>query len=1440
MTAGALAATTNGSITYSNDLQSALNQCLGSAYSINACNDGGFIDGASCSGCGMAGPIPGTASCQATERLYSANRPGYCFTLESTTALAFVYPTTACPSGTGFVGASSSDCEPQGLITRSNQYQKYVGTPTDRNTCVGNPTNVITGGKVWAESDFVGGDDVPQFERFYNSLVLDDRVGLGVGWTHNYAKRLVFKLHSTVTAQRGDGASVPFYPGSNPGAYTTDPDVELQLAGTTEGGYRLTDRSGATEDYNPNGVMTASTTPGGQVTTYTYVGTTKNLQQVKGPFGHTLNFVWVGQALRTVSLPNGRVLTFTQSATKNLASVGNGDGTSRQYVYEDNLFKHALTGIVDERGVRVGTYKYNFESGTVERSEGAGGFGYTTFTEESPYYAVGTFVSDAEGRTQRFQPTGGGGALHLGEISYVVGAGSYGEIGSYTKSIVLTNTYDATSGKLTASTNGIGQRTELAYETAGGRVSQVSLAVGTAVQRTMSLGYSDAWLGTPSSMVSPSVKSGSSQAVTLGFGDARYRAQPTSISRAGYAPDGSAVGRSVSLAYAATGQVSLVDGPRTDVADQTSISYWTCVTAGRCGQVSSVTTALGQTTTFDAYDAAGLPTQETSPAGIVTHYGYDTRGRLTSTSEVGPGGIARTRAMAYDAAGRLIQLTTEDGISFTLENDDDSKIVAIVDPLGNRTAYGYSLARNPTSAQVKDAAGSILRNLQQRFDNHNQLATVNVGTGTAQLGYDLAGNLTSYGDPKQNPVAVRTLDAAGRLASEQNSGGGTTGVAYDANDEATLVTTPNGATWSYEVDDLGNEVAEHSPDRGTITRGFDAAGNMVWRLDARGIRSTYTYDALNRITSVSFSGGSGENVAYGYDGCPNGNGRLCSVQDASGSRSYSYDGLGRVASQTWTTSGSTFTTSYSWTAGGRLSSTTYPSGRVVTYSRDAMARIASIGSGSTAYASGRTYRGDGLLASQTLGNGISETRGYNLQGQLTTMTVGGSTSLTYDFDANGNMVSSSVNGASSAFTYDAMDRLTGEPGQSYTYDSNGNRLTDGIGSFGYQANSNRLASSPMGSISLDAAGNVASTWSGWTFNYAQSGQLASVQNGTSATSYTYREDGLRAAKVGSGGATLYHYDDQDRLIAESDSSGSFIKEYVWDDDDHPVAQIEGTRTTFLHADQLGTPRIGTDAQAAAVWQWFARPFGTGPPYGSVTVNLRMPGQYFDAETGLHQNRFRTYDPNSGRYLESDPLGLYAGINSFAYVDSNPLGRVDPDGRLWWWAIAGLANAGFTAYDLYQGYKDYKACGASSLPGTLATAGANLLSVVNPELAILRVRGLLKAGRVAAEARAVSREERWLQLANQQNTRLPKEVVDHVNRTGGRGVSDRFGLELAHPPKRAAAQGYDYSEAIPKTAADHRGIQHRYLRERSTGTTISVPSRARSGGALDLPPPGALP
>jgi hypothetical protein len=89
---------------------------------------------------------------------------------------------------------------------------------------------------------------------------------------------------------------------------------------------------------------------------------------------------------------------------------------------------------------------------------------------------------------------------------------------------------------------------------------------------------------------------------------------------------------------------------------------------------------------------------------------------------------------------------------------------------------------------------------------------------------------------------------------------------------------------------------------------------------------------------------------------------------------------------------------------------------------------------------------------------------------------------------------------------------------------------------------------------------------------------------------------------------------------------------------------------------------------------------------------------------------------------------------------------------------------------------------------------------------------------------VTREKRWMQLANEPNSQLPKEMVDHVKRHNGKKVKTRFGQELAHKPKKAAAQGNDYAEALPKTVADHR-IEHRYLKERKTGTIINVPKNS---------------
>jgi RHS repeat-associated protein len=102
------------------------------------------------------------------------------------------------------------------------------------------------------------------------------------------------------------------------------------------------------------------------------------------------------------------------------------------------------------------------------------------------------------------------------------------------------------------------------------------------------------------------------------------------------------------------------------------------------------------------------------------------------------------------------------------------------------------------------------------------------------------------------------------------------------------------------------------------------------------------------------------------------------------------------------------------------------------------------------------------------------------------------------------------------------------------------------------------------------------------------------------------------------------------------------------------------------------PRALLDPAGRTVWLWDAGPFGTEAPDEDpdgdgtkVTLNLRLPGQYYDAETGLRYNGFRDYDPATGRYVEPDPIGLAGGLNVYGYVGGDPVNRVDPDGRIWW-------------------------------------------------------------------------------------------------------------------------------------------------------------------------------
>ncbi len=339
----------------------------------------------------------------------------------------------------------------------------------------------------------------------------------------------------------------------------------------------------------------------------------------------------------------------------------------------------------------------------------------------------------------------------------------------------------------------------------------------------------------------------------------------------------------------------------------------------------------------------------------------------------------------------------------------------------------------------------------------------------------------------------------------------------------------------------------------------------------------------------------------------------------------------------------------------------------------------------------------GPLAGFTFGNGIAVERAHDQQYRLEELTGGGVEDLTYAYDPGGNIdaITDNLNASfSRAFAQDALDRLTSDQGafgtRTYQYDSVGNRTGRWLDASPEQAitvvsNSNRLATINAAAVSYDAAGNVLADGTGRTFGYNDLNRLATASvSGQTVATYAHNAFGERARKTEttSSTSTVFAYAPGGQILTErrlrSNGTRESEREYLWLDL-LPIAMAErtyaadGTTVTaiqfvYLHADHLDTPRLATDAAQRVVWRWRSDAFGIGaaetdPDGDSIAtdVPLRSPGQYFDLETGLQYNYFRDYDPSTGRYVESDPIGLDGGLNSYSYVSANPLRYIDPLG-----------------------------------------------------------------------------------------------------------------------------------------------------------------------------------
>ncbi|MFS2032752.1 RHS repeat-associated core domain-containing protein [Polaromonas sp. CT11-55] len=551
----------------------------------------------------------------------------------------------------------------------------------------------------------------------------------------------------------------------------------------------------------------------------------------------------------------------------------------------------------------------------------------------------------------------------------------------------------------------------------------------------------------------------------------------------------------------------------------------------------------------------------------------------------------------------------------------------------------------------------------------------------------------------------------------------TTGFAYNAADGLTQVTDPRNLATTYSPNGLGNVTAQTSPDTGASQYTYDAVGNLLTKTDARGKLTQYTYDNGNRLTRAHYA--TGTDSVFEYDGgatpTPGAIGELTKITDASGQVTYSYDSMGRKTGKTQVTGARTFTVGYTWGDSGsaldKLTAITYPSGTRVNYSYDSYGDVSGItvnppnangvgtNTGSTLpMLSAITRNAEGKLTGWTWASTKTQAISYDANGQISAYNLGDPSTTgvrrTILRDSAGRIASythvsngSPVPALDQSFGYDNLNRLIsatlGATSIQYSYDATGNRTAKVISGTSYlntiSATSNKLAQTQdvggTATVVHDAAGNITSDGTN-TYTYSDRGRMATMTNVGGTVTYSYNALELRVGKTGPTalvptGAAYYVYDESGKLLGEYDANGTPIYETVYLG--VPVGVITQTGTAGasniaiglynVSTDQVGAPRVlARQSDEAIVWRWdSAEAFGATAPdqnpssLGTFSFNQRLPGQIFDAESGLFQNWNREYSPRIGRYMQSDPIGLKGGINTFAYVRGNPVSRIDPRG-----------------------------------------------------------------------------------------------------------------------------------------------------------------------------------
>ncbi|MEM7137921.1 MAG: RHS repeat-associated core domain-containing protein [Myxococcota bacterium] len=704
-----------------------------------------------------------------------------------------------------------------------------------------------------------------------------------------------------------------------------------------------------------------------------------------------------------------------------------------------------------------------------------------------------------------------------------------------------------------------------------------------------------------------------------------------------------------------------------------------------------------------------------------------------------------------DAFGNVLEETDETGGTTISTYDEFNRLLTTTDPTGHTTTYGYERGPrgNPLShtktepTNVWTPSGKLQH---RRYDDGNRLIFEKLlgvhstpGGGT-QYTYDELGNQETMTDP-QGRVTTYSYYPRGERETMVAPDGRTTRYEYDDSGNETKKIFPNGKfkQWEYDgmsqrtaaIDELGRRTTHLYIDgelRGVVdpqyrwlnfeydAQGrldkrwvygrlheeleYDAAGNIIERVDGNGTVTEYEYDDRNREWFRLYSDDTPPRQ-FEYDDA----GRPTGIFQSNAQIEYTYDAAGRVRSEDQTSTGfATQTVDYSYDADGNPVLANHQFNAIkATYDESNRVEEILFAPRHLFIATGQlrfedvvryVYYSDGRRFSKAFGNGVLVEFDYDSAGRLESQ--GGSLPTIwrhYDYDPRsritnvlygtgflpGGVFPESLGDTQFDYYGDSQLRLVTSDGvlapfdALYVYDDSGNRIANGFES--YDTNSENQYTSVGGQVgfSYDGNGRMTSQTGNWSYTYDAESRITSADNGTQRFEFGY--DGAdRLHSISDNGNTRYAvYLSLPRGVAWYDASGTLLEVHVnGPNEDEPVYTWRMNEDLYYHVDKqnsvIGVTDAGGFVQELYTYDGFGAPNIFSPGYAeraesAIDVPYLYTGQRWLPELELYHYKTRAFDPYLGRFLQVDPLGYAPGdANLYRYAFNSPFQYTDPSGE----------------------------------------------------------------------------------------------------------------------------------------------------------------------------------